>query len=177
MSRRSARSQRLTAVLGGSLGLLVLMPASHASAHAELGRAQPAAGSHLQGAPDRVWLDFTESLAPDSRVRVVDGCRRLVMRTQSVRGTRLEATLRTGRPGTWQVLYDVASSDDGHASTGSYSFLVAGLSRCEVPTGAQVTAAHPTPTGTGWQASASLLGSVALVGAGLVVRRRTAPSR
>ena len=158
--------------------VLAVLHATPALAHAELGRAEPADGEQLAVAPSGVRLDFTERLAPESRVTVVDSCRHEVDAGTSVRGTRILADVRPGQPGTWRVSYDVVSSDDGHQSAGGYSFTVLGDPHC--PVQAAVAARPESPVGSGrnglGRLALTVLATLALVGAGLAVRRGTVPT-
>lgn len=163
--------------LVGTLSVLVLLPATPASAHAELGPATPTPGARLTVVPDQLRLGFSESLAPDSRIRVMDGCSHPAEKAASVTGNQMVVSLVVGRPGTWRVSYDVISADDGHPSSGSYAFTVLGAPRCQ-------DAAAPLTLpggGTGREQSQlllpALLGIVAMLGAAFVVRRSTASAR
>ncbi len=124
-----ARRRRTGAalLLGALLGLLGVLaaPAVPASAHAVLQRSDPARGSIVPQAPDRVTLVFSESvqlvpgrtqvLAPDGS-RADEGDPTLDGGTMTI---RLDAEAR----GTYLVSYRVVSADS-HPVSGSFTYSV-----------------------------------------------------
>jgi methionine-rich copper-binding protein CopC len=142
------------------LGLLVL-PATAASAHASLVRADPAAGSTLTKAPTAVSLTFDDAVTRgDIVVTGADGARADIGAAH-VLGTILTVPVHLRAPGRYAVAYRVVS-DDGHPVTGTLSFAF-------VPPGAVVPAGASgavTSSSTGNGALARTLG---VVGAALFV--------
>ena len=103
-----------------------LIPASAASAHAELTSTDPADGSIVDAAPKVVTLQFSEgvSLRPDG-VRVLDDQgERVDAGTASSDGTTVDVPLEKGiGRGTFVVAWRVVSAD-GHPVRGSFTFSV-----------------------------------------------------
>lgn len=119
-------------------GLLLLLTAPAAAAHAELVRTDPRDGAVLPTSPAAVTLTFDEAvtLAPHA-VRVVDATgapvRTEVSGHDAVVSARLPGELTEGTyVVTWRVI-----SDDGHPVAGSFSFSVGTPS---------TVVARPTPT-------------------------------
>jgi methionine-rich copper-binding protein CopC len=124
--RSAAPATRLIAVLAAALLALaaIVLTAPHASAHNSLQGTDPADGSTVATAPERVTLTFDEAaqalgteivvLAPDGST-VSDGAPELgdVTVTQALAGT-LPA-------GTYTVQYRVTSAD-GHPISGTFTF-------------------------------------------------------
>ncbi|MCU1371256.1 MAG: Copper resistance protein CopC [Ilumatobacteraceae bacterium] len=121
-------SVRLRRALGVALFILVaaFIPASTASAHAELVATDPADGSVVEKAPAALTLQFSEdvSLQPDG-VRVLDGKgRRVDAGSASSEGSDVTAPLEgTIADGTYAVAWRAVSAD-GHPIRGSYTFSV-----------------------------------------------------
>ena len=110
-------------------GLLFLLPAGQALAHAQLVQANPAVGSTVSAPPTRLWLRFSEFIrVPPSAVRLTwpDG-HKLVIKdlTHDAKDDRaviapLPAPLGAGRYGLeWR-----ARSGDGHSTQGQFAFTV-----------------------------------------------------
>ncbi len=114
-------------LLGALLGLLCALaaPAAPASAHAVLQRSDPAQGSIVPQAPDRVTLVFSESvqlvqgrtqvLAPDGS-RADEG-------DPTVDGSTMTIRLDGEARGTYLVSYRVISADS-HPVSGSFTYSV-----------------------------------------------------
>lgn len=123
--RRHLRSARLLVALLVAVLALVL-PASAASAHAELSTTDPADGSVVDQAPRSVTLRFTEgvSLRPDG-VRVLDDQGdRVDVGDASSSGDTVDVPLQEKlRRGSYVVAWRVVSAD-GHPVHGAFSFSV-----------------------------------------------------
>ncbi|MBD0736203.1 hypothetical protein BGM09_24110 [Streptomyces sp. CBMA29] len=128
----------LAACLGGVLALL-LGVAAPASAHAALIRTDPADGSVVQSAPQRVVLTFSEGvlLSADS-LRVLDpqGKDVAVGKPQHDSGKDSGSTATVGlRPGIGNGTYTVAwkaVSQDSHPVAGAFTFSVGAASKTSV---------------------------------------------
>ncbi|GAA3299928.1 copper resistance protein CopC/CopD [Dactylosporangium vinaceum] len=111
------------AMLLGALAILVL-PAGPASAHAELEKTAPVAGTVLDQLPGEVTLSFSEQvrLVTDKiKVTAPDGSRADTGKP-AVRDQELVIPLKSGGPkGTYLVSYRVISADS-HPVAGGYSF-------------------------------------------------------
>ena len=111
------------------LAALVAMTASHASAHAQLEWAEPAAGSAVHESPPRLKLWFSQRLErPFSKVRVLtpEG-KQVDNRDSEVDGADarlLSVSLPRLSPGTYRVRWRVLSVDT-HVSEGDFTFDVA----------------------------------------------------
>jgi copper transport protein len=122
----------LTAGAGVLFGLLCVLlgPADPASAHAALVASDPASGTVLPDAPNRVRLTFSESvqLLPDKiQVLAPDGSRADQGEPQSS-GKTVTVLLRSGGGrGTYLVSYRVISADS-HPVAGSLTFSVGAAS-------------------------------------------------
>ena len=115
--------------------LFALMPASVASAHAELSTTSPADGSVVATAPTAVTLQFSEgiSIQPDG-VRILDGDGKRVDAGKAVAADDLVTAPVDGvlPNGGYVVAWRVVS-DDGHPVRGAFSFSVG--SRTTLPSG------------------------------------------
>jgi copper transport protein len=114
----------LAAVLAGVWLAAVGGPAG---AHALLRESDPAAGSSLEKAPDRVVLTFTERPEEGlSGIQVLDTGGTPVQRGESapVSGAPLQLAVGLGdlADGTYTVSWRVVSKDDGHVTAGSFAF-------------------------------------------------------
>jgi copper transport protein len=117
---------RLAVAAAAGLAALLLLPA-RAEAHALLVRSDPAAGSSLARVPGAVDLTFSE--APDaaaSTVQVLDTSGAAVSRgpARAAPGSpfRLTVALAPLLNGVYTVRWKTVSADDGHASSGSFTF-------------------------------------------------------
>ncbi|MFL6250592.1 MAG: copper resistance protein CopC [Actinomycetes bacterium] len=114
--------------LAAVLALLWLAAAGMpAGAHALLRGSDPAAGSSVDRAPDRVVLTFTERPEPGlSSIRVLDSGGRQVERGQAalVQGSPVQLAVGLGDlgDGTYTVAWRVVSRDDGHVTDGAFAF-------------------------------------------------------
>jgi copper transport protein len=100
-----------------------------ANAHSELASASPAPNGSVVAAPVAVTITFTEAVEPasasiellDSQGRIVPGVGGIVV---SPDGRTAGVSLPDLGPGVYTVSYRVVSTVDGHATDGSYAFLV-----------------------------------------------------
>ena len=111
------------------LAALVAMTASHASAHAQLEWAEPAAGSAVHESPPRLKLWFSQRLErPFSKVRVLTPEGKQVDNRDSevdrADARLLSVSLPKLSPGTYRVRWRVLSVDT-HVNEGDFTFDVA----------------------------------------------------
>lgn len=165
--------------------VMMLAPAPRARAHAELESSSPAAQSRVDVAPKRVALEFTEPPTDEGVLRIRDGCRRNVTETARVSGKSLRANIGFAQPGAWRVRYTVVSKVDGHVTRGTFAFRVKGKRDCSAQPGENRSEAEngtsaerafgeegdPSDEGSGIPWVVAALGSAALVGGALLVRR------
>jgi copper resistance protein C len=113
------------AVVAGLLGLLALMGAGPASAHAVRVATDPAADTALATGPPRVSATFNEQLQTTFAAMTVvgpDGNLWSTGTAPQVQGAVVSIDLRPlGPAGTYTVNYRVTSAD-GHVVSGSWSF-------------------------------------------------------
>jgi methionine-rich copper-binding protein CopC len=119
--------KRLFRQVGFAIALTLVVPL--ASAHAQLDRAVPAAGSVVRASPKEVRLKFTQRLEPAfSRVLVFDPRGKQVdggdSRVDAADPTVLRVTLPTLSSGRYRVAWRVLSIDT-HVSEGDFTFDVA----------------------------------------------------
>lgn len=117
-------------ILGGFalMALLSLVPATPVLAHASLQSSLPAASSVLQSGPERIVLDFDESIeATTASVELFDQTDHRIPLGAAVRSasddTVVSATVPQISDGTYAVVWRV-SSVDGHVVDGAFSFQV-----------------------------------------------------
>jgi copper transport protein len=131
VDRRRAR-RRLAALAGVLCGLVLVLlgPATPASAHAALVGSDPAGGTIVPDAPNRVTLTFSESvqlLAGKIQVLAPDGSRADQGEPQSS-GNTVTIPLRSGGGrGTYVVSYRVLSADS-HPVAGTLTYSVGAAS-------------------------------------------------
>jgi len=175
---------------GISAAAVLVFVAAPALAHGELHKAYPVPGAKVDKAPDHVLLGFTEPPAGDAQVQVTDGCGENVVAQFFPEKKELHVFLEPkGAPGDWKVSYRTISKVDGHPEKGSYSFSVAGKSKCEAGTeeppedersgeiapraGGPID--PPAPEGTSPAPFLLMgVGAVALVGIALLLRKNAA---
>lgn len=101
--------------------------ANVADAHAKLQSAVPTAGSTV-ASPTSIILDFSEKLAPKLSsfdVSMSDGMKVDVTPAVAPSGMMLTAPVKTRlMAGTYKVNWHAVATDDGHRTTGTYSFTV-----------------------------------------------------
>src|SRR3954469_16865447 len=111
----------------GLVGLLVVVGATEAQAHAGLRSSDPAAGSTLGASPTVVRLTFSERPDPLLSVIHVGGAGATTYdngRPEAVPGDSLAIAVPV-RPmgrGVYSVTWRVVSAQDGHATAGSFVF-------------------------------------------------------
>ena len=108
-----------------AVALLALGEAPQASAHAQLAVASPAPAAVLLRVPKTISLTFDDALIPQlgaNLLRVSDQSRRSYVRSTTVYGATLSATIsRLAHYGRYTVTYRVLSAD-GHPVSGTYDF-------------------------------------------------------
>jgi copper transport protein len=124
--RRAGPIARLGLGAGLALALLLLLPTG-AEAHALVVRSDPPAGASLVRVPGAVTVTFSEAPEPgQSYIQVLDSSRRVVSRgrAHSVPTDRLQLAVPLAPllNGVYTVRWKTVSADDGHASTGSFTF-------------------------------------------------------
>jgi copper resistance protein C len=110
------------------IGLIILLAAAAAGAHAFLDRAEPRAGSTLKASPARVRLWFTGALEPAySRVHVVNAAGERIDAGDShvdpANRALLTVSLPALSPGSYKVVWRILSVDT-HVSEGDFTFRV-----------------------------------------------------
>jgi copper transport protein len=131
LESRGARARlaagRGVAAAGLAFLLFAVAPLAVA-AHAELVSSDPPAGASLPASPAQLSLTFTEPIDPGTAtVRLVDTQQATVGGVgspQVAAGTMVSATLPELDAGVYTVSYQVVSAVDGHATSGSFSFVV-----------------------------------------------------
>lgn len=103
--------------------------AGPAHAHAELVSAEPAINGSVTDAPERIILVFSEALDPDRvRIELLDVLGRQVtgLGTPAVDADNRTVTVPIAdlATGVFTVSYEVVSLVDGHATRGTYAFLI-----------------------------------------------------
>jgi methionine-rich copper-binding protein CopC len=174
------RVQRWRASAGAVLtaGLIALVPATDASAHAEVVSTSPTAGSSIGHAPDTISVTFSEAvdlvpraltLTTDLGVPVALRQPRLVHGGQILVAAVADDLASGGYRVGWRAL-----ADDGHVEGGSFGFTLAvGAGGASAVTRPSQTATPPASPGEPiWPvAVAAALAVAALAGAAVVVRR------
>ncbi len=132
--KRHPRSLRRAAgvvlVVGLAVSLLWLLPAGLAYAHASLVRADPAPGSVVAQAPERVRAWFSEPLeAGFSTIQVLDARGRRVDKDDSAVDARQPTSMSVAvqqplSEGRYTVVWTSLSAVDGHPLRGAYVFSV-----------------------------------------------------
>ncbi len=116
------RHTNVAAILAG-----LMLCAGPASAHAFLKTANPAVGSTVQAAPNRITIEFTEGVEPRfSTIAVQDASGASVAAGDvKIQGdnTHLAVDLKPLQPGTYKVIWH-ATAVDTHKTEGNYSFTV-----------------------------------------------------
>jgi len=184
--RRLGRAGLARVGLAGVLvGVWLVVAGGPAGAHALLRESDPAAGSSLEKAPDRVVLTFTERPEEGlSGIQVLDTGGKPVQRGESapVSGAPLRLAVGLGdlADGTYTVSWRVVSKDDGHVTAGSFAFGIGVLAPGATPaTQAAPQGETPSPSAAATVGRLALYAGLALlVGAavtGLAVFGRVLP--
>jgi methionine-rich copper-binding protein CopC len=101
--------------------------ANIADAHAKLQSAMPAANS-AAASPTSIMLHFNEKLAPKLsgfEVNMADGMKVDITPVVDSSGMMLTAPVKTKlMAGTYKVTWHAVTTDDGHRTTGEYTFTV-----------------------------------------------------
>jgi methionine-rich copper-binding protein CopC len=110
------------------IGLVIVLAASAAGAHAFLDRAEPRAGSVLKTSPAHVRLWFTGALEPAySRVHVVNAIGERIDAGDSyvdpMNRALLTVSLPALSPGAYKVVWRILSVDT-HVSEGHFIFRI-----------------------------------------------------
>ena len=127
-------------------------------------------------------ISFTEPPTGDTRLRVRDGCGDNVVESIDLNGTELAAQLEEAQPGRWEVSTAVVSGIDGHPTRDTWGFRVRGRAQCSEPGDNETGAPEPEPDvavntddeGSGFPVVPFALGSVAVIGLAVLVRKLTA---
>jgi copper transport protein len=160
-------------------GIVLLLAAPAASAHAVLRGSDPASGASLPKAPEKVTLTFTEP--PDlslSSIHVLDSSGNAVERGKAagVPGNRLAMAVPLGQlpNGAYTVSWRAVSSTDGHLTTGSFAFGI-GVQASAAATSGSPAPPTPSPSPLGvagrWMLDWGLILLVGAVASGLLVFR------
>lgn len=124
-SLRLVRLLLLTAV--GALSLT-----GPASAHAAYEDSTPRDGETVSSPPDRVIVDFTERIIPESTLSVSDPCGAEVDNNDSVVvNDRITISMSADKQGTYTVRFAVQSAVDGHNTQGQFTFTSSSGSACD----------------------------------------------
>jgi methionine-rich copper-binding protein CopC len=111
-----------------ALGLAAVAVAGSASAHAKLVSADPKAGGVAEGQPGSIDLNFNEAVSGKlSSAKVTDGAGKAVKSSSMLDKSGKAMMLMFDKPlatGSYKVNWSAVSSDDGHKTTGAYSFTV-----------------------------------------------------
>lgn len=172
-------------VLLASATMAIIALAPNAVAHSDLKRTLPEVGTVRDEVPDHVLIQFTQRPQKNARVTVLDGCRNSVVRTLQLQKDTAHIEIQAAaQPGRFKVSYRVVSAIDGDSSRGSYGFRVRGSPDCSEPTPAgdaeesanSVAQGGDGPRESGETSNTTILllgavGTVALVGIGLLLRR------
>lgn len=116
---------RLLGFWAGLVMVGVLTWAAPAFAHAFLVSSTPSAGAVLLQTPKDVVLRYTQR--PDatlSQFAVYDVARNQVSTAPAVQESTVTVPLEALKPGTYTLRWRVVSADDGHTTSGSFSFAV-----------------------------------------------------
>src|SRR6266498_4061653 len=162
-------------------GLVLLLAAPAASAHALLRSSDPSSGASLGKAPAKVTLTFTEP--PDltlSTVHVLDSSGKAVEsgRAKGVPGKPLVLEVPLGQlpNGAYTVSWRTVSRADGHLTNGSFAFGVGVQAPSATSGGAPAAATSPSPSVLGvagrWAFDWGLILLVGAVASSLLVFRR-----
>lgn len=153
-----------------------------ALAHAELDHANPAAGAVLTTPPTQVQIWFTEELFRRKGVNAIavygaDGSRQDQgdVTINDDDRTLMRVALKPDLPpGVYTVRWQAVSSDDGHESSGEFTFTI-GASGAPAATAAATPTAMPLPVATPTSAPAPTVTPPPTTGTGLPCLGGAAP--
>lgn len=141
------------AVIAATL-MLGIFTAGRVSAHAELDRSQPEAGSTVKGSPAMVEIWFTEEIAEGSKIEVVDGAGKSATSAEAKLDLfdpdrkHLTVELLPNLPnGAYTVEWTSISAEDGDTESDSFTFTIEG-SGTPVASPVASPAGSPAATGT-----------------------------
>jgi copper transport protein len=119
---RGSRPARLTlAVL--AVGLVALVLAPGAAAHALLQSSSPRWSAVLSTAPRQVTLYYSEDVAPDlGRISVLGPGGDEIAGAPTYHGSVVVVPVRSAGRGSYTVRWRVVAADDGHTTEGAFSF-------------------------------------------------------
>jgi copper resistance protein C len=146
------KTSRLSFIAAAAIFFAALIPATSASAHAELETSNPEANSVVGAAPQVVSLTFGEKLMviagedAANQVQVTDESKaRVDNGDYQVTGEVLTVSLKPElADGTYTVTYRVVS-EDGHPIDGVYEFTVNGMARSGEATPMAIDDGSPMP--------------------------------
>lgn len=198
MGGKVARVAHGLLVLGVAAGLSVLLPAAPASAHNSLTGSDPKNGARVATAPKRIELRFLASPAPATTKITITGPDNVPAAggAPTFAANRVSVPFAPGAAGLYIVTYRIGSAD-GHPVSGEIRFTLttgtaaAPPSTTAAPTGAAPTSPATPPTtspaattpavdqvdddgGTGWLWAIGAAVVLVVLGAGLLLRRRSA---
>ena len=108
--------------------LAIAAVAGSAEAHAKLVSADPKAGGVAEGQPGSIDLNFNEAVSGKlSGAKVTDGAGKAVKASSMLDKSGKALMVMFDKPlpaGSYKVSWSAVSSDDGHKTTGAYSFTV-----------------------------------------------------
>lgn len=116
---------------GGFVGLLVLLPATSASAHSELVESTPAVGASLTKPPTQVELVFAESVQQAGGSIMVSLGGMVLSDPSTFTASDNVASVQlpdATQPGTYRVTFRVVSAD-GHPVRDSFEYVLKGTGK------------------------------------------------
>jgi methionine-rich copper-binding protein CopC len=144
------------AVLGAVFGV----SSGSAAAHADLLRAEPAAGSELRQSPTQLTLYFSQGLKPNgSFIQVVDEGGNLVpaqVTFDDGDSKMMRASVPTLAPGVYKVRWQTLSANDDDYHDGAYSLTVLN------PDGSRPASAAPARSGDDGSSASIVLIAVSI---------------
>lgn len=173
----------MQALVLGLAAALVAWAGSPAWGHGDIQSASPEDGARVRRPPREVALVLAEPPAAGSSLVVTDGCNEKVSGVPVADGDNYSVAVEGGRPGRWSVKLRSISSVDGHVIKAGYSFTVAGKKDCstepsprddetgDTNTSSRAPIANPDDEGSGFPVVPFALGTVALVGIAVALRR------
>jgi methionine-rich copper-binding protein CopC len=140
------------ALIAASL-VLGIFTVAGVSAHAELDRSNPEAGSTVKGSPALVEIWFTQEITEDSKIEVVDKAGKAATAAEAKLDLfdpdrkHLTVEMRPNLPnGEYTVTWTSVSAEDGDAETDSFTFTIGGSG---TPVASPVASPVGSPAATG----------------------------